>query len=285
MNNHDEELTMAGNIKLAGAQWTWVGATFAESAGIYRALGVDAMDLIAMPGGLLTAEGINADAQGEAGKVKGLDIELVNLIVLLGEGFADRALNSPDEAVRQQNRDRIRRLSDFCAAAGLKSLTLLPGVEHEGMSREDAQAIAAAELHAAAEITAAVGIAMVFEPHRESVLESPRETLRFMEQNPDLRICVDYAHCISLGHQEDELHPLLPYAGHVHLRQGASGMIQQRWDQGEIDFPGLMGRLRETGYEGYATLEYEHEEFWDMDKCDVMTETIKMRDAVRPFTS
>ena len=272
-------------IKLAGAQWTWVGATFAEAAGIYRALGVDTMDLIAMPGGLLTADGINADSQGEASRVKGLDIELANLIVLLGEGFADRALNSPDEAVRQQNRDRIRRISDFCVAAGLKSVTLLPGVEHEGLSREDAQAIAAQELRAAAEITTAVGIDMVFEPHRESVLESPAETLRFMERNPDLKVCVDYAHCVSIGHKEDDLHGLLPYAGHVHLRQGANDRIQARWDEGEIDFPGLMRRLQDTGYEGYATLEYEHEEFWDMDKCDVMTETIKMRDAVRPFTS
>ncbi len=153
------------------------------------------------------------------------------------------------------------------------------------MSREDAQALAADELHAAGEIITAVGVDMVFEPHRQSVLESPEETLRFMEKNSDLKICVDYAHCVSIGHKEDDLHALLPYAGHVHLRQGSNGMIQQRWDEGEIDFPGLMQRLHDTGYEGYATLEYEHEEFWDMDKCDVMAETIKMRDAVRPFVA
>ena len=209
----------------------------------------------------------------------------MNLIVLLGEGFADNALNSPDAAVRQQNRSRIRHIADFCATAGLKSLTLLPGVESEGMSRQDAQAIAADELHAAAEITSNVGIDLVFEPHRESVLERPEEILKFMQQNPDLKICVDYAHCVSIGHKEDELYALLPYAGHVHLRQGANEKIQARWDEGEIDFPGLMRRLHDTGYEGYATLEYEHEEFWDMDKCDVMTETIKMREAVLPFTT
>ncbi len=270
-------------IKLAGAQWTWVGASFAESAGIYKALGVHAMDLIAMPGAALTADGLAADPQGQAKAVRDLDIELINLIVLLGEGFADNALNSADASVRQQNRDRIRRIADFCAAAGLQSLTLLPGVENEGMSREDAQSIAAEELRVAAEIAADVGIAMVFEPHRESVLERPEEILNFMERNPDLKICIDYAHCVSIGHKEDELHPLLPYAGHVHLRQGANDKIQARWDEGEIDFPGLMRRLQDTGYDGYTTLEYEHEEFWNMDKCDVMTETIKMRNAVSPF--
>ena len=83
---------MTGTIKLAGAQWTWVGTSFAESAGIYKTLGVEAMDLIAMPGAALTADGLTADPQGQAKMVKDLDIELVNLIVLLGEGFADRAL-------------------------------------------------------------------------------------------------------------------------------------------------------------------------------------------------
>ena len=50
-----------------------------------------------------------------------------------------------------------------------------------------------------------------------------------------------------------------------------------------IDFPSLITRLKQTGYRGYVTLEYEHDKFWNMDRCDVMTETIKMRDAVRPL--
>ena len=46
----------------------------------------------------------------------------------------------------------------------------------------------------------------------------------------------------------------------------------------------MIGRLQEAGYNGYVTLEYEHEPGWmDMDKCDVMTETVKMRDLVRPL--
>jgi hypothetical protein len=44
-----------------------------------------------------------------------------------------------------------------------------------------------------------------------------------------------------------------------------------------------MTLLKETNYCGYVTLEYEHDKFWNMDRCDVMTETIKMRDAVLPY--
>ena len=277
------------HIKLAGAQWSWVGASLRESAGIYRALGIGAMDLITAPGMPLDVGEIESDPQAVARRVgeelAGVEVELVNLMTLIGADFEDRALNSPDEEMRRRNADSVAALCEFAAAAGLKSITLVPGVGQPGMSREDAQALAAEALRAAAETGASAGVDVVFEPHRESVLESPAETLAFMQQNPDLRICVDYSHCVSLGYREEELHPLLPYAGHVHLRQGAAGQIQARWDDGEIDFPGLMRRLAGQGYDGWATLEYEHEEVWDMDKADTMKETIRMRDAVLPFVS
>ena len=34
---------------------------------------------------------------------------------------------------------------------------------------------------------------------------------------------------------------------------------------------------------GYLTLEYEHDPWMDCDRVDVMTETIRMRDVVRPL--
>ena len=271
------------DIKLAGAQWSWVGASFAESANIYKAIGVEAMDLIAMPGGLLDVGDVARDPKAAARQLAEVDIDLVNLLVLLGDDFADRALNSPAVEVRRQNSETLTAVVEFCAAAGMRSICLLPGVEQTGMSRADAQALAADELRAAVAIGADCGLGVFFEPHRESVLERPDEIVAFMEKNDDLRIVIDYSHCVSIGHREEELHPLLPYAGHVHLRQGANGSIQSRWGDGEIDFEGLMRRLVEIGYSGYATLEYEHEEVWDMDRCDTMKETLKMRDVVRPF--
>ena len=91
-------------------------------------------------------------------------------------------------------------------------------------------------------------------------------------------------HFITPGYQPADVHPLVPYTGHFHLRQGANRQLQARWEDGEINFVEVVGRLQEVGYEGYLTLEYEHEPGWmDMDKCDVLTETIKMRDTVRPL--
>ena len=54
---------------------------------------------------------------------------------------------------------------------------------------------------------------------------------------------------------------------------------------GSIDYATVISQLKDNNYEGYVALEYEHEKFWDMDHCDVMTESIKMRDAVLPLIS
>ena len=45
--------------------------------------------------------------------------------------------------------------------------------------------------------------------------------------------------------------------------------------------PWSKGVLDATDYNGYMTLEYEHDPWMDCDQVDVMTETIKMRDEMR----
>ncbi len=273
------------NIKLSGAAWTWVGATLEEAARIYRALGVKALDLIAMPGAALEADEIARDPLGHADRARKLDVELVNLITIFGAGFEDRALNSTDSGVREMNLATYKGLLEFCAAARVYSIMVLPGVLQKDISRDEALEISAAELRTMNVLAKEAGVLLAYEPHVESILESPQEILDFVKEVPEIKLVLDYAHCVSLGHTQVEIDALAPYAGHVHLRQAASGKIQARWAEGEIDFVAVMQLLKKIGYEGYVTLEYEHEEFWDMDKCDVMTETIKMRDAVLPFVS
>lgn len=272
-------------IKLAGAAWSWVGATVAESAAIYRALGVHAIDLIAVPGSRLDTHQIAADPIGEARRFNDLGVQLSNLLTFFGTDFRDRALNSPDPKVRANNLDVMRRLLEFCSAAGVQSITVLPGVEQHPHSRRDALAWAASALNSMNSLAQDAGVLLVYEPHVQSILESPQDILDFTRNYCEVNVVIDYSHGVSLGYSVDELDQLLPYAGHVHLRQAALNKIQSRWEEGAINFPRMIGLLKQTGYTGYLTLEYEHDKFWNMDQCDVMTETIKMRDAVLPCLS
>lgn len=275
----------AESIKLAGAAWSWVGATFAESASIYRALGVNALDFLAVPGSRLDTYQIAADPAGEARKLKSLGVELSNLLMFFGSDFRDRAVNDPDSAVRDGNLETFRRVLDFCATAGFHSITVLPGVEQPNHSREESLAWTAIELNRLNAAAKDAGVLVVFEPHVQSILERPQDTLAFVQTNSEVKLVIDYSHCVSLGYTAGDLDPLVPFAGHVHLRQAAPGKIQARWEEGTIDFSALVRLLKRTNYQGYLTLEYEHDKFWNMDLCDVMTETIKMRDAVLPCLS
>ena len=59
--------------------------------------------------------------------------------------------------------------------------------------------------------------------------------------------------------------------------------MQARWDDGVIDFSAVVELLKRAGYSGCLALEYEHDPWMECDRVDVMTETIKMRDVVRPL--
>jgi sugar phosphate isomerase/epimerase len=279
----DSECSNSKAIRLAGAAWSWVGATLDESAAIYRALGVDALDLIAIPGTRLDTYKIAADPLEQARAISKLDMDLSNLLMFFGTNFHDHALNSSDPAIRSKNLDIFRRVLEFCAAAAFYSITLLPGVDQPPISRSESLKYAAAELNRMNELAREAGIFLVYEPHVQSILEKPHAALKFARENHGVKLVIDYSHAVSLGYSSIDLDPLVPFAGHVHLRQAAPDKIQARWDEGSIDFPALVRLLKKTGYEGYLTLEYEHDKFWNMDRCDVMTETIKMRDVVLPY--
>jgi sugar phosphate isomerase/epimerase len=269
-------------MRLAGAAWSWIGATLEESVAVYRALGVDAVDLIAIPETRLDTYKIAADPIEHARRFSKLGARLSNLLVFFGTNFHDHAINSVDPAVRSKNLHTFCQLLEFCQAAGFYSITVLPGVDQPSIDRTEALNYTAAELNRMNTLACDAEIVLVYEPHVQSILENPSDVLEFGREKCEAKLVIDYSHAISLGYTSEELDPLIPHAGHVHLRQAAPGKIQARWEEGVINFPAIVSLLHKSGYEGYLTLEYEHDKFWDMDRCDVMTETIKMRDAVLP---
>jgi sugar phosphate isomerase/epimerase len=274
-----------GDIKLAGAAWSFVGVSLTESADIWRALGIHAMDLIAVPGALLDSHEIDRDPQGQARRVNDTGMEISNLLYVFGAGFHDRPVNSADAAVRAQNMETFKRVLEFCAAARIPSVLMLPGVGQPGISHAEAMRLSAEALNAMTDVAAEAGVLLVFEPHLESVLQNLSDTFTFLGENPHLKIALDYGHFVAQGYKPHELDPLAPYAGHVHLRQCADKQLQARWDDGVIDIPAMVGVLKEAGYQGYLALEYEHDPWMGCDKIDVMTESIKMRNLVRPLLS
>src|SRR5712692_5728791 len=87
----------------SGAAWSFVGASLREAVGIWRALGVYSIDLMALPGFLLNSGDIVEAPDREAAAIRALEAPIANLIYGFGTNFSDRALNHKDREVRLRN--------------------------------------------------------------------------------------------------------------------------------------------------------------------------------------
>jgi sugar phosphate isomerase/epimerase len=271
--------------RLSGAAWSFVGASLRESVAIWRSLGISAIDLLAVPGLLVDSSEIVSHPNAVAAQIQELHMPVANLIFSFGASFSDRALNDADASVRARNSEEWDGLLEFCRLCSIPSITVLPGVQQPGWSREKSLAVAAENMNELAARAAKGGITLLFEAHVQSILEGPCEVLDFLSSNPDLKLTLDYSHFVWNCHSQQEIDCLVPYAGHVHLRQGAPKVLQARWADGTIDFGKVVRLLEDSGYQGYYGLEYEHDPWMGNDKVDVISETIKMRDPVRTLVA
>ena len=100
---------------------------------------------------------------------------------------------------------------------------------------------------------------------------------------PGLKIALDLAHFVALGYRQEEIEVLARHAAHVHLRQARQGLLQEKLENGTINFPSLFGALRDAGYDGWLAIEYVHQAYMNTVFDDVLSETVKMRDCFRTW--
>jgi len=153
-----------------------------------------------------------------------------------------------------------------------------------GQTRAEALANSAEALKPMVAAGQAAGIEVLIEPHTGSLLNSPAITRDLVAAVPGLRIVLDPSHYVAMGYRQAEIDPLADIAGHVHLRQARPGVIQCKMEEGIIDFPGFFGALRQAGYNGWLTAEYEHEVGTASQFDDVLSETVKMRNCFREWS-
>jgi sugar phosphate isomerase/epimerase len=270
-------------MKLTLTSWSFPRCTLEEAAGIARSLGFTALDIGAFPGGHLNRDVLlSKNARSEAKRVRDLGLAISNVYFTFGAGFAERALNTPDAKIRAKNREDFKRTAAFCADVGAPSIMLLPGILHKGQSHADALDTAADAINSLLPISQNAGVIIAIEPHVMSVLESPQDTLKVI-QATGVELALDHAHFVMLGYTQAEIDPLCAHAAHVHLRQSKPGFLQTRLEHGTLNFPRLLGTLRQANYAGYLALEYVHQDYLQTDNVDVISETIKLRDLVQEY--
>jgi Xylose isomerase-like TIM barrel len=70
---------------------------------------------------------------------------------------------------------------------------------------------------------------------------------------PGVRFLIDTGHVTAWG---GDVLELLPFAGHVQVRDARPGEAQVAPGEGQVDFGAVLGRLAEIGYEGAISVEY-----------------------------
>ncbi len=279
-------LTVAGSMPVSGSSWSFVGVTLPESVQIYQTLGIGVVDLIALPDNpdppQLASEEILQQPRETARRIRDLGVPIGNLNYNFAANFQERATNHKDPQIRAINLEDYATVVEFCRECQIPSITVLPGILQEDWTREKALAVAAEELDQFTALSRKQGITTTFEAHLGSILESPLDALAFMQANPELKLTLDYGHFTCQGFSQEQIDPLVFHTAHVHLRQAANNKLQARWDDGTLDIPGIISQLQLANYTGFLSLEYEHLDGWmDLDKADVLTETVKMRDLLR----
>lgn len=124
---------------------------------------------------------------------------------------------------------------------------------------------------------------MLLEPWGGSICNSIERIHAMLDAVPGLRLLVDTGHVAGWG--EDPLE-LLPWAGHVQLRQAVRGEVQRHPDAGgDVDFTALLRRLDEVGYDGVLSVEYFDlpEYGWPLD--DPVDHAVALARQVRPLLS
>jgi sugar phosphate isomerase/epimerase len=278
--------------KLACADFTFPLLEHEQSLDVIRMLGFDGVDLALMGNrSHVRPETVREDVPGWARRlderIHGRGLEVADFFLIPWTDFETMAPNHPDAAERERAADLFRTMLELAAAVDAAGFTLLPGIHWPDEPWRESLARSAEELAWRVDEGRVKGIRVSVEPHVGSVADTPEKALELAQACPGLEYTLDYTHFVFQGIPEDEVDPLARHARHVHFRGAADGHLQTTLRENAIDYPRILGVLRDAGYDGFIGIEY----VWtpgdppggpyDLTHTDNISETILLRDLVR----
>jgi sugar phosphate isomerase/epimerase len=248
---------------------------------LIKLLGIDAVDLGVFENRShhypsLIAKNPIGEGKRLANELRKIGLEPADVFLQTGEDPPVAAANTPDKAIRENNRIIFQKILEFTKTLGCEHVTGLPGVFHEGQTEENDWKRACEETSWRVEKAKNYGIVYAIEPHVGSILQDAVSTLKFIEDCPGITLTLDYGHFIYQGQTNESVHPLIPHASHFHARGGAKGKLQTMVSENEIDFETIVSRFKEIEYSGFTCLEYVHVDWEGCNKTDNVSETIRL---------
>lgn len=274
-------------MRVACANFSWPGLAPELVLDLVAGLGLDGVSL-AFIGGVSAQRPEEIAARPEqsaeliAAALDARALALADVFLIPDSGLVERTVNHPDAAQAQAGELMFARFLRFAAGLGASGITILPGLVFAGESWEQAMRRSADRLKKRLRLAQEHGLRLSVEPHivsthpfRGSVIDTPRRTLRLLEEVPGLELTLDYGHFNVQGIPDREVEPLIEHARHFHMRGGAPGLVQTRFEDNVTDFGRVLDRMSETGYDGWVEIEYVHDERPGCSHCDNLQEVRK----------
>ncbi len=234
----------------------------------------------------LEPDEVGADPQAHADRVNRLlekhELDAVDFFPQFGASLDERSFNAPDPAVRRQNSTSFKGIVRFCEAVGIPGFTISPGTHHPDRSFEENLDTTAEAMNELTDMAGERDITVRFEPHVQSVVDTPERALALLERAPRATVTLDYSHFIMQYIPEERIHPLLDHTDHFHVRAARPGKLQSRLDENTIDFVDIARRLEGLGYRGCLSIEFVYMTWFDCNRVDCLTETIFTKDLMQP---
>jgi len=157
---------------------------------------------------------------------------------------------------------RVRRACEWAAELAAEHLVIGGGAQRvEPATNADYDRLAAA-LDEVARIAEGNGLLASFHPHLSTIVESPDQIERLFDRTP-IRFCPDTGHLQAGGGDPVELvRTYRERIDYVHIKDldAAGGFVPL--GQGVLDVGGVLQVLRDTGFDGWVTVETDG---WDGD--------------------
>lgn len=277
-------------IRLAGHSFEFPLLTLEQACQVIRILELPAVDVGALKGyAHIDPDEIEAAPMKVAERIKraagSCDLAISDFFPSFGQGFSHRPINDPSPEIRARNKERFKSFVTVARAIGSGGITLLPGVTHAPLGVESSLDLAVSAFQEYVPLARDAGLRLSFEGHLGSVVDTPMLSLELARRVPVLSITLDYSHFVMQGYPEEDIHPLITHSGHVHYRQARKGRVQEGAALGTLDFAGITRRLRESTFHGYIAIEYTWQDWESCKNVDILSETILMRDRIRPLLS
>ena len=241
---------------------------FDEAVRRIAAIGYDGLELMAdvphaWPAGLLEGpkRAIKQAMEQHSLAFSNVNAFMMNAINDYRHPFLHPSFIEADEGYRRVRIDHTRRALDLCAELGAPHITTEPGGPlAPGQSRSAAIDLFVESLKPLADHAAERGVLLLIEPEPFLLLETSDQYLEVAERVNSaaigLNFDVGHAFCVS----EDIPRAIAKLASHIrhyHLEDIAATREHHHLIPGEgaIDFAEVIEAIRQTGYDGWLTVE------------------------------